>query len=250
MSGGAMSGGDCTRWQMLVQADLDGELSAGEAAGLADHLAACPACRALREELAALSGRLRAELPRHAAPSALRARLQPPLRRRWAGRQAAAFAAGAALAAAITLAVLPPGAHQRGEGEADEVVASHIRALQPNHLTDVLSEDRHTVKPWFDGRIDYAPPVRDLAAQGFPLVGGRLDYLAGRTVAALVYRRDRHLIDLYVWPQPDAPGPRARSAEGYNLLTWAEGGMRLVAVSDLNAADLARFVTLWRSAAP
>jgi anti-sigma factor RsiW len=124
-------------------------------------------------------------------------------------------------------------------------VAAHIRALQPGHLMDVVSTDQHTVKPWFDGRLDYAPPVRDFAAQGFPLIGGRLDYVAGRPVAVLAYRRAKHLIDLFVWP---GTGPDAsRTARGYNVVAWSQDGMAFRAVSDLNASELQDFAALWRA---
>jgi len=106
------------------------------------------------------------------------------------------------------------------------------------------------VKPWFDGRIDYAPPVRDFSSAGFPLVGGRLDYLGGRPVAALVYRRDKHLIDLFVWPAEGVSAPAASTTNGYNAVAWTGGGMRFRAVSDLNATELAQFAGLWREPAP
>ncbi len=253
----------CTRMQLLVQADLDGELGVAEAAELAAHLDACAACRAVQHELAALSRRMRGEATRYAAPAALRASLQrqaavpiPP--RRWrlpraapgAGARLGAGAwlgAGAGLAIAASVALmLVPGA---GGGVDAAAVAGHIRALQPGHLTDVVSTDQHTVKPWFDGRLDYAPPVRDFAAAGYPLAGGRLDYLSGRAVAALVYRRDRHLIDLFVWPASAVAADR-RTVEGYNVESWSQEGMRFVAVSDLNGEELAAFAALWRRKTP
>ena len=168
--------------------------------------------------------------------------------RRW--REALAFGGGAAAAAAIALLLVLP----QGGGEiAQDVASAHIRALQPGHLMDVISTDQHTVKPWFDGRLDFAPPVKDLAAQGFPLIGGRLDYLDGHPAAALIYRRAKHLIDLYAWPaQGGATGtptaPRIGARNGYNLVHWRQDGMQLWAVSDVEAAQLLAFVRDWRAA--
>ena len=239
----------CPDQALLVQAELDGELSVAGSAALQVQLEGCAGCRALQAGLLGLSARVRLAGPRHAAPDRLRAMLAaravPPPRvtGRLMRRPALAFGAGAALAALVALALLPgPVAPLE-----DQAVAGHIRALQPGHLTDVPSSDRHTVRPWFDGRIDYAPPVRDFAGAGFPLVGGRLDYLGGRPVAALVYRRDRHLIDLYVWPAEGETTPAARARNGYAVVTWRDAGMAFLAVSDLEAAQLLEFARLWRS---
>jgi len=245
----------CDEMRLLLQADLDGELDAAAAAAISAHLAACPDCAPQQRAMAALSAQLRSELPYHAAPPALRqaiaARLAgaPVAARRlqrrlpiWLG-WGASFGAGAALAACLALLLLAPAAPDLP----GDVVASHIRALQPGHLADVASTDQHTVKPWFDGRLDYAPPVKDLAGQGFPLVGGRLDYLAGRPVAALAYRRAQHVIDLYVWPGP-AGTPSSGTRNGYNYVHWTGQGMVFWAVSDLNRSELEQFVTLWQAA--
>lgn len=246
---------DHTRFDLLVQADHDGELGVADAAALAAHLETCAECRAVRDQLAGLSARLRAELPRYSAPAGLRARLEAQLapapvvqfrpRPRQTPWRAFGLAAAGAMALAASVALwLPQGG--RNMPEIDETVSSHIRALQPGHLTDVLSTDQHTVKPWFDGRIDYAPPVRDFASAGFPLVGGRLDYLMGRQVAVLVYRHDKHIIDLYVWPGATGAATAERAANGYNLIAWTSDGMRFRAVSDLNAEELRQFADLWR----
>lgn len=258
---------DCTKMQFLLQADHDGELDIGNAAMLAAHLEACADCRARQIELAGLSVRLRTELPYYAAPLRLRQAIEatrrnaqtmppiPPSRdimwRSWLRsgeswlRRALPVGAGAAIAAAVMLAVLPP----RGADPIDAVVASHIRALQPGHLMDVVSTDQHTVKPWFDGKLDYAPPVRDLASQGFPLAGGRLDYLAGRPVAALAYHRAQHVIDLYVWPSSSSINTPLGSfgRSGYNSVSWTQDQMVFWAVSDLNKAELAEFVEHWQA---
>ncbi|HEV8677982.1 MAG TPA: hypothetical protein VGQ90_01305 [Stellaceae bacterium] len=169
------------------------------------------------------------------------------LRRLWRWWSSlAGFGLGAACAAAISILLLTP----RTSDLAEQVVAGHVRALQPGHLQDVVSSDRHAIKPWFDGRIDFAPPVKDLAAKRFPLRGGRLDYIGGRPVAALVYQRDKHWIDLYVWPAASgAVRLRETTAhQGYNVVHWSENGMALWAVSDLEAGQLRQFADDWRKA--
>jgi anti-sigma factor RsiW len=233
---------------LLLQAEFDGELDAAQAAALAAHRAACPACRQAAADLGILRARLKEEAPYHRAPERLRRALTamraPETAKRAAPwrRLAVSFAAGAALAASVALFLAPS-----PPGPADSVLAAHLRSLQPGHLEDVISTDQHTVKPWFDGRLDFAPPVKDLAAQGFPLQGGRLDYLAGRPVAALVYGRAKHEINLFVWPEPGADlPPEAASRNGYNLIHWREGGMSLWAASDLEKSELEDFASLWR----
>jgi anti-sigma factor RsiW len=131
----------------------------------------------------------------------------------------------------------------------DEVLASHVRSAQlESHLVDIPSSDRHTVKPWFSGKLDFSPPIKDLAAESFPLVGGRLDYLGNRSVAVLVYRRHKHVIDLFIRPAVAGSSPtiRRQHRSGYNILAWTQDAMSFWAISDLNEKELTDFVELFR----
>jgi anti-sigma factor RsiW len=251
---------DCDK-VLLVQAELDGELGAAEAAGLAAHRAECPICEAAAVELAQARALVRDDLyqpvpedVRHRVMTALAAArpARPAMAaaapeslgwwHRW-WSNGASFGLGAACAAALAFLLLMPA---MPPGLTEQVIAGHVRALQPGHLQDVASGDRHTVKPWFDGRIDFAPPVKDLAAQHFPLTGGRLDYLDGRPVAALIYQRDKHVIDLFVWPAAGETPPQSAERQGYNIVHWSQNGMAFWAVSDLETAQLRQFAEDWR----
>lgn len=254
---------------LLVQAELDGELDAAEAAALAAHKTSCPVCQTAAAEIArarasidrslyrtmpeALRTRILAELsaarePEAPAPPSRTAGVSGWWRRRWSvpslGLGLGSFGLGAACAAAFALLVLLSPAPSVTE----QIVAGHIRALQPGHLEDVASSDRHTVKPWFNGRLDFTPPVKDFATEGFPLRGGRLDYLAGRPVAALVYQRDKHIIDLFIWPaQSDgSTPPQTARRQGYNVVHWTRDGMVFWAVSDVESEQLRNFADKWQ----
>lgn len=241
--------------RQLLPAYVDLELNITDALAVERHLETCHACRLELEEQRAASARMRTGAPYFDASPALRARLVQALpaqraprsgsrsRQPFRAQAAAALALVSALGWAIS-AYRTPSPQQRLTGE---LVASHVRSLQVDHLADVASSDRHTVKPWFIGKLNFAPPVVDLAPQGFPLVGGRLDYLDDRDVAVLVYRRHRHPINLYIWPGADMPAaPRTSHLQGYHLVRWSDGRMNFSAVSDLADSDLAQFVQTLR----
>jgi anti-sigma factor RsiW len=244
---------NCVEAQDLVHLYIDQELDVLRVGDVGQHLESCTACRALYVRPRALRPTLRRDAGYHRAPPELRERLRFALRKqasetarpraRWLRRWNAGLAVAAAvvLSVSVALYIVLPTPPDRLE---DDIVSSHIRSLMANHLSDVVSSDQHTVKPWFNGKLDYSPPVNDLTGQGFPLIGGRLDYLDNRPVAALVYRHRQHVINLFVWPSADAheQKPRALSQQGYNLLRWTQGGMEFWAVSDLNEAELTKFV--------
>ncbi len=239
----------CGEMHLLIQADADGELQPAEAARVAEHIDRCPDCARLQADLMALSRQVREHAPRHHVPDHLRAAVRsrlPGRRSPWLARPlfAGGLSAGLALAASLAIfAILP-----RGDTMPDWIVAAHIRALQPDHLVDIVSTEQHTVKPWFAGRLPFAPPVKDLSGDGFPLMGARLDSLPGNTAATLVYKRRNHLIDLFIWPTApeDLPGRSSGVRDGYNFVRWQADGMTLWAVSDLNAQELASFADKWR----
>ena len=237
----------CDEAATLLHALIDGELDAGHAREVEAHAATCKRCgaqlAAYRDLRQAMSGRDLA----YPAPASLRARIgrSIPQPQRAASRRAVLkgfFAGGAisaAAAATVTFVILREDRDSRIAGEA---ISAHLRSLQADHLTDVLSTDRHTVKPWFNGKLDVAPPVIDLTAQGFTLIGGRLDYIDGKPVAAIVYKRRVHVINLFVAQGLEAPPMRKfETMQGFNILRWSDQGMNLIAVSDLNRDELEEF---------
>jgi anti-sigma factor RsiW len=234
---------NCQDVQPLLSPLVDRELAPDQETQVTAHLQGCPLCTIQVNSLTVLSRDLRAAtMLRYRAPEGLLARVRPaPRRPAWL------------LAAACLLVLLGFGAvwYRIALRDGDDVVAAHVRSLQANHLMDVASTDQHTVKPWFAGKLDFSPPVVDLADNGFPLKGGRLDYLDQQTVAALVYQRNQHVINVLVWPTaaPNA-GPLPSGQRGYHLVHWTQGGMQAWAVSDLNGAELRQFVDLLRSRWP
>jgi anti-sigma factor RsiW len=250
---------ECTDARRLIPAKIDGELDATGDAALAAHLEGCAACARLVAEQQEWRGVIKSRAQRFAAPAALRARLAVALREadRPATPAARRYTAGwrpMAMAASVVLAVVLSSSltgYLTRPGDDDrlvqELVSDHIRSLMADHLTDVASSDQHTVKPWFHGRLDLAPPVDDLAADGYPLVGGRLDYVEQRPVAALVYRHAEHPINVFVLPSGGAPTAAAQSVaqRGFNLLHWTRGDLSFWAVSDLNLGELRDFQRLF-----
>jgi anti-sigma factor RsiW len=256
-----MSG--CPDWRERLQGLIDGELDAAHAAEVEAHLAGCAACSEAHADGLALRAALRGEGVRVAPPDRLAARLDAAVQAAvapaarpaggWRRLDRALWSfggAGLALAACAVLAVALAPALQTAQLE-QELVAGHVRSQLVGHLTDVVTSDQHVVKPWFGGKLDFSPPVIDLTDQGFPIVGGRLDYIGKRTVAAIVYRRGRHVINLFVWPGRADLGPaEARPGDGYTLLHWTRGGMTFWAVSDVNEKDLLAFRQLLESRTP
>jgi anti-sigma factor RsiW len=240
---------------VLVHALADGELDAGHAREVEAHAEACNRCAGELAAAREMKNALAANDLRFTAPASLRARIEGAMpkpqpvadRRTWLKGFALGGAVSALAASGIGFLVLHDAREDRLLGDA---ISAHLRSLQSEHLTDVLSSDQHTVKPWFNGRIDLAPPVPDLTAQGFTLIGGRLDFLDGQPVAALVYRRRAHVINVFVGQVLGAgsAAPQMQVVQGFNVLRWRKGGLSMIAVSDLNREELQEFETKFAAA--
>ena len=246
---------DCREVEGRLGAFLDGELEPAVSTSVRDHVTTCAACRGRLATLESV-GRAVHRAPYHQAPDALRARLATTRRPSSGWSQRLAWAAAVVMAASLTGSIVFVRSSARALRIADpvdtvaqEVVSSHVRALMGEHLFDVRSTDQHTVKPWFLGKLDFSPPVTDLARAGFPLRGGRLDYVAGRAVAALVYTRGEHTINVFVWPEASDTlrSPATVTVRGFHVRHWTFGGMSCWAVSDVNDADFDQFVRALQS---
>jgi anti-sigma factor RsiW len=246
----------CQQVHEFLDAYIDRELDLVTTLDFDRHLTECGACRATYEQHQQLHDSMQAQLPYFDVPKELEAKIRAGLRsaerdqdrairREWFPHWRDWAIAASAVILLVSSALLfrtvrrPPAS----EFLADQVVSSHIRSLMANHLTDVISSDQHIVKPWFSGKLDFAPVIKDLSSKGFPLVGGRLDYLDNRPVAALVYKRRQHTINLFLWPSPESDsGPRNITIKGYNVVHGTKSHMAYWAVSDLNTAELNEFV--------
>jgi anti-sigma factor RsiW len=239
----------CPENELLLHALVDGELDAGNVLTLEAHIAACAGCAAELAAIREVKMQLKASPLAYTAPQSLLDRLDaalteaeapaPAPRRPGLGRVETWVlgGTGAAIAASFALmAIIPTGASLQSE-----LVDAQARSLEASHLVDVQTSDRHTVKPWFNGKIDFAPPVVDLVAQGYPLVGGRLERIDGRRVAALVFHRQAHVINLFIWPGDAPEAASMQQRDGYNLVRWGQGGLVFWAVSDCDPAALTGF---------
>ncbi|HET6669998.1 MAG TPA: anti-sigma factor [Pyrinomonadaceae bacterium] len=245
----------CQETRELLHGYVDGELDLPKSVVIEAHLRNCHACTQTYKGIRSLRSAITDDALRFEPPEYLKDRLRSALRSeskadlkpgflRWRWLVAGASLVGAVIAIwAIAPIITRPSA---GDVLAQEIVSSHVRSLMADHLTDVPSSDQHTVKPWFDGKLDFSPPVRDLSKQGFSLNGGRLDYIGNRPVAALIYQRRQHSINLFVWPSTEGADGNEKASvhQGYNLIRWTNGGMNYWVVSDLNLAELQQFVQL------
>jgi anti-sigma factor RsiW len=246
----------CDEAEILLHALIDGELDAGHAREVEDHIADCPNCTAQLAAYREMSQAIAGAGVRYTAPAQLRRRIEASLpqpqtnvpSRRSVLRGFAMGSAVSAIAATGLVAIV-----LRNDDEQrimSEVVSAHLRSLQAGHLTDVISTDQHTVKPWFNGKLDVSPPVIDLTAQGFTLVGGRLDYVDARAIGAIVYRRRQHVINLFVaqTASTESRAAKTETIQGFNIRRWSDRGLNYWAVSDIAADELAEFSDKFESA--
>lgn len=248
---------NCVSSRELLGAYLDEELDAGLQTEMKSHLAECGACSGAYTRLRDQQADIRSHAPHYEAPVALLGSVRAALRLEAANETRAASRTNrgwgwAALAASILLCIslgwnlfLFRSRTAEPDVMAENLLSSHVSSLIGTHLLDVPSSDQHTVKPWFNGKLDFSPDVRDLTSQGFPLLGGRIEYISERPVAALVFGRRKHVINLFTWPATAAPGVSSWSRQGYNLVHWTKGEMAYFAISDITLQELQQFRDLY-----
>lgn len=258
---------DCTESRSRLHAYLDQELDLPSVVAIDQHLASCAACKAIFTQQSALQSGIRKHAVYHSAPAGLADRIRSQIGA--AAREASAKAPrsawrwaelrrllqlGAAFAATAVVSWIAAIEYTRPRGDeliVEQVVSGHARSVVTSHLADVASSDQHTVKPWLSSKLDFSPPATDLTGAGFPLVGGRVDYIGNRPVAALVYRHREHLINVFVWPERSAgrtAPTQSASRQGYNVLHWTDAGLAFWAISDLNAAEMKTFAETYAGA--
>lgn len=247
---------NCTEAQRLLNRYIDAELDMANTLEIEEHLQQCTACLQAYKNYQTLQTAIETGSLPYSPPEQLRKHIQSSLRKEtkapflssmvsWRGLSAAAVLIFALFFLLWGITRFWPAPPTPGASLAQQVLASHVRSLMADHLVDVPSSDQHTVKPWFNGRLDFSPPVVDLTTQGFPLVGGRLDYLDNQPVAAVVYKRRQHIINLFIWPSAQTMREtNTTTLQGYHLIHWTKSGMACWAVSDLNPNELQQFVQL------
>lgn len=242
---------NCAEMNLLLHAYADGELDVVRSLEVEQHMKSCAACAAKMNSLKALQSAFKESDLAYSVPASLRrsvreiarpsedreTRRPPDLQWFWKW-----LAIGATAVAVLAIVLRPAGISQNEL--VGEVVSAHVRSLMADHLTDVVSSDQHTVKPWFAGKLDFSPSVTDLADQGFALVGGRLDYLNGRTVAALVFKHNKHFINVFIWPAVNAGASEQESYRGYNIVSFVANGFQYYVISDMDEPGLTQLASL------
>ncbi len=247
----------CSSSEHLLELYLDGELAVRESAEIRKHIGGCSACANQYQWLEQIRTDIRMHVGRYEPPADLEQRVRTALRKAaaekkhpgWLLANWMAVAASILLCVSIGWNVALLRSHSSASHQlAQEILSSHLRSLIGAHLVDIPSSDQHTVKPWFNGKLNFSPEVKDFARQGFPLIGGRIEYIDDQPVAALIYQRRQHLINLFMWPAASSSpsGYSAMKKRGYNLVSWMQDGMNCWLVSDVQSSELEQLAQLYK----